>query len=289
MLSRRQLLKRAALISGFAATGAGASSSPSKRRNIKIGACDWSIGKRSDIGAFEVAKAIGLEGIQVNMGTLADNLHLREKHRQQKYIEESKKTGIAIASLAIGELNQVPYKSDPRTEEWVWDSIDVAESLDVSVVLLAFFSANDLRNDEAGKKEVIKRLKKVAPKAEKKKIILGLETYLSAEEHMDIIQAVGSDSIKVYYDFRNSADAGYDVVREIKWLGKDVICELHMKENGALLGEGSLDWVRINEALTAIDYYGDGWMQIESARPKGMDVVEAYRRNHSFLKKLFQS
>jgi hypothetical protein len=72
---------------------------------------------------------------------------------------------ISIASLAIGELNNVPYKSDPRTEEWVSDSIDVAKALGVNVILLAFFSKNDLRNDEGGKAEVVKRLKKVAPKA----------------------------------------------------------------------------------------------------------------------------
>ena len=45
-----------------------------------------------------------------------------------------------------GELNNVPYKSDPQTDEWVWDSIDVAKSLGVPVILLAFFAKNDLRN-----------------------------------------------------------------------------------------------------------------------------------------------
>ena len=32
----------------------------------KIGACDWSIGKRQQIDAFEVAKEIGLDGIEVS-------------------------------------------------------------------------------------------------------------------------------------------------------------------------------------------------------------------------------
>lgn len=256
-------------------------------KKLKIGACDWSIGKRSDIGAFEVARAIGLEGIQVNLGSAADNIHLRERDRQKRYLAESKRTGVKIASVALGELNQVPYKSDPRTEEWVWDSVDVAHNLGVEVVLLAFFSKNDLRNDETGKKEVVNRLKKVAPKAEKSGVILGLETYLSAGEHMDIIQAVGSESIKVYYDFRNSADAGYDVIKEIKWLGKEAICELHMKENGGLLGKGTLDWRRIGETLKEMDYYGNGWMHIEGARPRDMDVVGSYRHNYGFLKDVF--
>lgn len=258
------------------------------KRKMKIGACDWSIGKSSNIGAFKVAKEIGLDGIQVSLGSDANNMHMREKDRQSAYLEESKRTGIRITSLAIGELNRVPYKSEARTEEWVWDSVDVTHNLGVNVILLAFFDKNDLRNDPAGKNEVVRRLKMVAPKAEKMGITLGIESYLSAEEHMDIIQRVGAKSVKVYYDFRNSADAGYDVIKEIKYLGKDVICELHMKENGFLLGQGTMDWPKIAETLGEIGYYGDGWMQIEGARPKGADIVESYKHNRQYLKSVFK-
>ena len=102
-----------------------------------------------------------------------------------------------------------------------------------------------------------------------------------------MIQQIGSKSIKVYYDFRNSADAGYDVVKEIKFLGKEAICELHMKENGQLLGQGTLDWQRIADTLDEIGYHGDGWMQIEWANPEGADIVDSYKKNVSFLKKAF--
>ena len=150
-----------------------------------------------------------------------------------------------------------------------------------------FFSNNDLRNDAAGKKEVISRLKKVAPHAEKIGIILGIESYLSADEHMEIIDQVGSKNIKVYYDFRNTADAGFDTVKEFKKLGKEMICELHMKENGFLLGKGTLDWAAIGNAVYEAGYYGDGWMQIEWAMPDGADIVESYKHNLQFLKNIF--
>jgi L-ribulose-5-phosphate 3-epimerase len=256
-------------------------------QQLRISACDWSIGKSSDPGAFDVAKEIGLEGIQVNLGNLQNNLHLRDKSRQQLYLDKSKESGIEISSLAIAELNNVPYKEDPQTEIWVSDSIDVAKNLGVKVILLAFFHKNDLRGDEKGRQEVIRRLKNVAPKAERMGITLGIESYLSATELVDIIQKVGSNAIKVYYDFRNSADAGYDVIKEIKFLGKEAICELHMKENGFLLGKGTLDWKLIGETLIEMGYVGDGWMQIEGAIPKGADIVESYRYNLKFLKGVF--
>ena len=139
---------------------------------------------------------------------------MREYAVQQLFKEASISTGVAIASLAIAELNKVPYKSEAKTEQCVWDSVDVAKAFDVKTILHAFFGKNDLRNDSSGRKEVVRRLKMVAPKAENLGIALGIESYLSAEEHMDIIQQVSSKSIKVFYDFRNSADAGYDVIKE---------------------------------------------------------------------------
>lgn len=287
MLTRRDLLKHGAVLTGLILSTSDGLAATKRKRSLRIGACDWSIGKSSDIGAFSLAQQIGLDGIQVNLGSDANNMHMREKDRQRAYIEESKRTGVQIASLAIGELNRVPYKSEPRTDEWVWDAVDVAHNLDVTVILLAFFAENDLRGDARGKEDVIRKLKVVAPKAEKSGVILGIESYLSAEEHMDIIQQVGSKNLKVYYDFRNSADAGYDVIKEIKWLGKDMICELHMKENGFRLGEGTMDWKKISETLIEMEYYGDGWMQIESANPKGADVTESYKHNLAFLRKQF--
>src|SRR5204863_4870561 len=170
--------------------------------------------KRADIAAFDIAKKIGLDGIMVDLGSVENNLRVRDAGVQKEYIEASKRTGIKISSIAIGELNNVPYKSDEKTVEWVLDSIDVAKNFGVTVVLLAFFNKNDLRNDAQGKQVVIERLKAAAPKAEKNGIILGIESYLDAAEHLEIIDKVGSPSVKVYFDFRNTADAGYDVIKE---------------------------------------------------------------------------
>lgn len=289
MVTRRTLLKQAAMLTGLTFSSVGNIMAGPGKKKLRIGACDWSLGKSSDLGAFALAKEIGLEGIQVNLGSEANNLHLRQTHLQQQYLKESSKTGIKITSLAIGELNKIPYKSDHRTDEWVWDSVDVARNLGVPVILLAFFANNDLRGDDRGKREVVRKLKEVAPKAERMDVVLGIESYLTAEEHMDIIQQVGSKSVKVYYDFRNAADAGNDVIREITWLGRDVICELHMKENGFLLGQGTMDWPKIAETLTEMNYQGYGWMQIEGARPTDADIVECYKHNLLFLQNVFRT
>lgn len=289
MLTRRSLLTQTAILASLSPFGRlNELFSDERKKKFRIGACDWSIGKSSNIEAFEVARKIGVQGIMVNMGFERNNMHLRQKTLQQSYLDVSRKTGVDISSLAIAELNQVPYKSDPRTIEWVWDSIEVASNLGVGVVMLAFFHKNDLTGDEQGVREVIKRLKNVAPHAEKNGIIIGVESYLNAAGHLNIIEQVGSKNVKAYVDLRNMADAGFDVLKEVKLLGKDNICELHMKENGFLLGQGSLPWLEIRDLLYEMDYYGDGWMQIEGATPKNADVIESYKHNLQFLKDLFK-
>jgi len=283
-LTRRELITRATAAFALASPLAPLLAAPGKRQ-FKIGACDWSIGNRGTPEAMTIAKQIGLDGVQVSFGNLANNMHLRQPEVQQQYKDAARQTGVEIASLAIGEMNSIPYKSDPRPIEWVSDSVDVMKALDVKVALLAFFSKGDLRDDKPGTDEVVKRLKVVAPKAEKAGVILGIESWLSAEAHMDIIQRVGSPAVQVYYDVCNSNDRGYDIYKEIRWLGTKHICEFHAKENGVLLGQGNVDFQKVRNAMDDIGYRG--WIQIEGAVPKGAKMLESYQANLKFLRGVF--
>src|SRR5690242_8070455 len=92
LLSRREMLRRSLQTAAWAA---GASefaplfATPNNRR-YKLGACDWSIGKMGDPSAFEVARQIGLDGVQVSLGTVGNNMQLRKKEVQQRYKEAAK-------------------------------------------------------------------------------------------------------------------------------------------------------------------------------------------------------
>lgn len=252
----------------------------------RIGACDWSIGGMSQVEALSVAAEIGLDGVQVSLGTEANDMQLRRPEVQREYLAAAARTGVKIASLAIGELNNIPYKSDPRTIEWVRGSIDAARALGCRVVLLAFFGKGDLRDDAAGIREVIRRLKAVAPHAEKQGIVLGVESWLNAEDHMRIIDAVGSPAVQVYYDVANMTTRGYDIFKELRWLGKKRrICEIHLKENGHLLGQGEVDFRKVREVVEAIEFRD--WLIIEGAVPEGQPMRESYVANRKFVRELF--
>jgi L-ribulose-5-phosphate 3-epimerase len=283
--SRRELLSKAAVLAGVGLTARFDDVLAVSAGRYKIGACDWSIGMRARTGAMALARQLGLDGAQVSMGSVDSDLQLRQPEVQRAYREAAAANGVKVGGVALDVMNQVPYKSDPRTEQWVADSIDAARALDVRVVLLAFFERGDLRNDADGQAEVIRRLKRVAPKAEKLGVVLGIESWLSATEHLRILEAVGSPSVQVYYDVANSTQMGYDIAAEIRQLGRERICEFHAKENGMLLGQGRIDFAAVRKAMDDIRY--TGWIQIEGAVPKGKPMLESYVENVRFMKQTF--
>jgi len=250
---------------------------------FKIGACDWTLGKRTDPSALQFAKELGLDGIMVDLGNWKDDLPLRKPELQKKYMELSKQIGLPVSSLAIGALNEIPLKSDPRAVQWLADSVDVAQAMGLRVVLVPFFAKGDLRNDPAGKDAAIERLKNVAPKAEKAGVILGVESWLSAAEHVEILDRVGSPAVEVYYDVGNSQKAGYDIFKEIRSLGKR-ICEFHAKDNDDLYGKGTMSFPEVRKAMDDIGYRG--WMQIEGTKLT-LGIAESVRYDLNYLRGVF--
>lgn len=250
---------------------------------FKIGACDWTIGKRADPAALEVAKKIGLDGVMIDIGSLKNDLHLRRPEVQESYREAARQTGVAVSSIALGLLNDIPLKSDPRAEQWVADSVEVCKAMHLTVVLVPFFGNGDLKGDKAGTDAVVAALKRVAPKAEKAGVILGIESWLSADQHVEILQRVGSPAVQVYYDMGNSQEAGYDVCKEIRFLGKR-ICEFHAKDYHDLYGKGTMNFPAVRKAMDDIGYRG--WMQIEGVKSP-LGVEESVRYDLNYLRGIF--
>jgi L-ribulose-5-phosphate 3-epimerase len=251
-------------------------------RWFKIGGCEWMLGK-CEPASLELAKRIGLDGIQLGMGTGADGVDLRKPEVQQAYLKAVKKTGLEISSASLAWMNAMPLKSDPQAAQWLADSIDAGKALGLPIIMPACFGPGDL--DMANTKEidqVVRVLKDTAPKAEKEGMILGLESYLSAEDNLKILERVGSPALKVYYDVGNSTDKGRDAIEEILLLGKR-ICEFHFKDGTFRLGRGRIDFRKVRDALDKIDY--SGWIHIEAATPRG--AAEDYAADYRYLRGIF--
>jgi L-ribulose-5-phosphate 3-epimerase len=73
----------------------------------------------------------------------------------------------------------------------------------------------------------------------------------------------------------NSASNGFDVPKEIRWLGKARICQIHLKDKG-YIGDGPIDFASVMKAITDINY--EGFANLETSSPSG-SIEEDMRRN----------
>jgi len=300
LITRRRLMVNAARTAAGLAAGLSLTTSCVTRREgdrqtavrlpkkqsegFKIGVCDWTIGKRSDPAAFELAKRIGLDGIQVDFGGSNERTpQVFDLELQRRYRDEAKKQGMEIASFAFGAFNEVPYKSDPRAVGWLLNGIDYAKDFGIDVILMAFFGKGDLRDDPQGIDNVVHNLKNAASHAQKSGVTLGIESWLSAEQHMDIIDRVGSPAVKVYYDVANSHKMGYDIYNEIRRLGS-LICQFHAKDYDDLYGKGSIDFERVRAAMDDIGYRG--WLVMEGTKTP-LGIEESCRYDAQYLRGIF--
>jgi sugar phosphate isomerase/epimerase len=188
----------------------------------------------------------------------------------------------------MGLLNEVPLMSEPRAALWVADTIEATKNLGARCMLLAFFGKHLLEEQNTiDMQRVTEALVELAPRAEKAGVILGLESYLSAEAALKIIDQVKSKAVQVYYDVYNSGvTRKYDVVKELKLLGRDRICQVHFKEGSSMLGGSKqIDWPAIVATLKEINY--PGWIVLETQSPN--DLVSDTRTNLAYVRKLFGS
>ncbi|MDH5549302.1 MAG: sugar phosphate isomerase/epimerase, partial [Gemmatimonadota bacterium] len=249
----------------------------------------------------------GLDGIQVSLGRNPDEIVLRDPAVRARYGELGRQHDIAFHSIALGLLNGNPLAEQPRAAVWVIDAIEAAVALGASNVLMAFFGSGDLRfRDENGEfvnepedgfsvyrlddakvTNVVEALRQIMPRAEDAGVILGLENTITARQNLEIMERVGSESLWVYYDVGNSTGNGYDVPGELRMLGNDRICEVHLKDwNTPLLGsaDGMVDMPAVAAALD--DIYYDKWLVLETSGREGR-FLEDTRTNVTLVKQTF--
>jgi sugar phosphate isomerase/epimerase len=255
------------------------------RTSWKIGITDWDLRATGRLSSFGVAKELGYEGVQVSYQPEGED-SLADKANRSRFLAASKESGVAITSFCIGMLNSRPLATTPEAESWVENCIEAMAEMNVEQVLIPFFGRADLTQNTDHFPIVVEKFKRLARIAERHKKILSIESTLSAEDHLRMIDAVGSGALKVYYDTANGVlyDKHYDIFHEMELLGKhNYISQIHFKENRQRLGEGNVDFTKVCEMLEKINY--DNWVVIEGSTTG--DWKESQAANARFVKKLF--
>ena len=259
-ISRRRFLGSMALAGVCSQIGFG------KEEKLRIGVTDWNLNLGASPEAVSLAAKLGFEGIQISFGRelVGGKMPTDNPETVARYLSLSQQYKIAIDGTCVDKLHDNGLKSDPLGPQWVLDSIRLTRALGAEVLLLPFFGRWALKT-QSEMDHVGDVLRDLGPEAAKAGVVLGLEDTISAEDNVRIMERSRSASVKVYYDVGNSTEAGFDPVKEIRWLGKDRICQFHLKDNPHYLGEGKIPFVPIMRAIRDIQF--SGFANLETDAP----------------------
>ena len=253
-------------------------------RDLKIGVTDWNLRLTGKVEAVETAARLGFDGVQVSLGRkpVDGKLPLDDEVVQQQYLTAAKIHKIPLDGTCLDILHVNYLKNDKLGQKWVTDSIPITKKLNARVILLPFFGKGALTTHEE-MDYVGDALREIAPEAEKAGVILGLEDTISAEDNVRIMERSKSPAVLTYYDVGNSTEGGFDVQKEIRWLGKERICQFHLKDNPHYLGEGKIDFPPLLKTIEDIGFHG--FANLETSCPSN-SVDDDMIRNLHFVRRL---
>ena len=258
---------------------------------IRVGMTDWNLGQRGDITKIALAREIGLDGIQVSVQYPTDGKTptLRDPKTQAAFKRAALENGIQICSLAIGNpgKSRLPMHTNPAFAILLAEALEIAYNIGTNNILLPILGDSHIdMTSQAQVDTFVAMMKEVARYAERYDVVVGLEDWISAQDNIKLLDAIGSDYVAVYYDAHNIVSRVPDIYAEPKMLGKR-INQIHVKNANELLSTpgGKMDWPRMSKEFYDIGYRG--WYVLETGSPT-KDIVADTRANIQYVKKTFR-
>jgi L-ribulose-5-phosphate 3-epimerase len=261
----------------------------------KIAVVDLMILKRQKLGAFQLTKDIGADGLEVDMGGLGNRetfeSQLADPKVRQQFLDKAKELNLEICSLAMSGFYAQSFAERPTYQRMLQDCITTMQQMNVKVAFLPLGVKGDLVKNPELRPAIVERLKVVGKMAKKAGVVIGIETALSATEEVKLLKEIGSPAIRIYFNFSNPLKEGRDLCQELKILGKKRICQIHCTdEDGVWLQNNTrLDMKKVKQTLDQMGW--NGWLVIERSRDaqKPRSVKENFSANTAYLKSIFQT
>jgi L-ribulose-5-phosphate 3-epimerase len=260
----------------------------------RVAVADLMILKRQKLGAFQLAKEIGADGVEVDMGGLGNREtfenQLTNAATRQQFLDKARELNLEIPSLAMTGFFAQSFAERPTVPRMMQDCVDTMKLMNVKVAFLPLGVLGDLQKNPELRPKIVERLKMAGQIAAKAGVVIGVETSLSAAEEVKLLADVNSPGIKIYFNFANAVKYGRDLPEELRTLGKDRICQIHAtNEDGVWLEKDpQIDLPKIKQTLDEMGW--SGWLVVERSRDASdaRNVKRNFSANVSYLKRVFQ-
>jgi L-ribulose-5-phosphate 3-epimerase len=294
-VDRRGFLRATAFAASTLALPNASAAAQSSIQRYKIGVCDWMILKRQKLGAIALAQEIGVDGVELDMGSLGERATfenaLANADVRKQFQDKAAEQGIEFCSIAMSGFYAQSFAERPTYKQMLGDCITTMTQMAVKVAFLPLGVRGDLNLHPELRPAIVERLKVVGQMASDAGVVIGIETALDAAGEVQLLADIGSPAIRSYFNFANALQNGRDLMAELRTLGKDRICQIHCTDEDGVWLENNkrLDMPAVKQTLDNMGW--SGWLVMERSRDakNGRDVRGNYGANARYLKHVFQS
>ena len=267
------------------------------QERYQVGVCDWMVLKRQKLGEFQLAKDLGCDGIEMDMGGLGKREMFDNKMREPeaaalfKYTADS--LGIRVGAVAMsGFYGQDLTQRDNYLSllDDCFNTMDIMGNVKVAFLPLGG-SGNDWSTDKAKRKEIVSRLHAIGEAAKARGKVVGIDTPLDAAGNLKLLKEIKSDGIAIFYKWQTIIENGWDIAKDMKKLGAKNICAIHASNTDSvwISKDPAINLPLIKQTLDEMNW--KGWLFVERSRDVKMvrNVKMNYGANVRCLKETFNS
>jgi sugar phosphate isomerase/epimerase len=265
------------------------------QQRYRIAVCDWMILKRQKLGEFALAKTLGADGIELDMGGLGvrdsfDN-KLRQPYLKKIFKRAADSLSVEVPSVAMSGLYAQSFAKHKNYKYLVEDCLNTMEVMGAKVAFLPLGGCiNGWESQPEVREALVKRLREVGNMAAARGMVIGIDTPLDAKGNIKLLDEINSQGIKIFYKFQTALDNKRNLCSDLKRLGKNRICMIHCTNTDGytLADDPAIDMKKVKKTLDGMKW--SGWLVIERSRDvkEVHNVKKNYGSNVSYLKQIFQ-
>lgn len=264
---------------------------------IRVAVADWMVLKRQKLGEFQLARDLGCEGVEMDMGGLGardtfDN-KLRQPHFRTLFRRTADSLGVSVAAVAMSGFYGQSFATKPTWRALVAECLDAMDAMGCRTAFLPLGGCGSDWPDRPSLRDTITaRLREAGRMAEERGMTIGIDTPLSADDNIRLLRQIRSRGIKIFYKVQTAVEHHRDPAAELRRLGrKRLAAALHVSNtDGSLLRhDPAVDLPAIVSALRGIKW--TGWLIIERSRQadRVRDVKFNYSDNAAYIHSTLQT